>query len=289
MSLPFDATLKDLVRKHTADFERAFRLSGPGPAIVLNVDLATISAATDVTIGYGDPPRLLIDLNFQAGRDAHLPARVRLYNALLHHRYRVPVHSLVVLLRPAADAAAITGRLRYQGLPRRGRTDFRYEVIRLWQRPVRRLLTGGPGSWPLAVLGRLPAADSVEGALTGVVREIDARARRAAEAAEAAELLAAAFVLTGLRVPKELSERIFGGVRTMRESSTYQGILEEGRIEGEAKGLRKVILRLGRKQLGVPDAAAEATLGAVTDVSRLERMSDRLLDAASWQDLLATP
>jgi hypothetical protein len=38
MPLPFDATLKDLVRLYTAAYERALRLSGKGPARVLNVD-----------------------------------------------------------------------------------------------------------------------------------------------------------------------------------------------------------------------------------------------------------
>jgi hypothetical protein len=29
MPMPFDATLKDIVQRHTADFEAAFRLTGP--------------------------------------------------------------------------------------------------------------------------------------------------------------------------------------------------------------------------------------------------------------------
>jgi hypothetical protein len=117
MPFRFDATLKDLVQSHPADFEAVLRLHGPGPAAVVNVDLATVSAATDVTLGYGEPPTLLVDLNFQASRDLNLPARVRLYNALLHHRLAAPVHSVVILLRPEADgAAAVSGTTT----PRRG-------------------------------------------------------------------------------------------------------------------------------------------------------------------------
>ena len=31
-------------------------------------------------------------------------------------------------------------------------------------------------------------------------------------------------------------DQLFQGARAMRESSTYQGILEEGRVEGRVKG-----------------------------------------------------
>jgi len=279
----FDATLKDLVQSHPADFEAAFRLHGPGPPAVVNVDLATVSAATDVTLGYGHPPRLLVDLNFQASRDAGLPARVRLYNALLHHRLRAPVHTVVILLRPAADGPELTGRLRYQALPRRGAVDFRYEVVRLWERPARQLLAGGPGTLPLAVLGRLPGDAPVREGLAGVVAAIDRRLRRT-DQAEARRLLTSAFVLSGMRVTRDEARRLFRGVTAMHESDTYMAIVEEG----ELKAARRILLRQGRKRFNEPDAATKAALEAITNVARLERMADRILDASSWQELLAT-
>lgn len=131
MPLRFDATLKDILQKFTRDFEEQLRLIGPEPATVLNVDLSIISAATDFVLGYGDPPVRLVDLNFQSSRDSELARRLLMYNALLHHRYRVTVHSVVMLLRPAADDAALTGELRYQAWPRRGKMLFKYEVVRL--------------------------------------------------------------------------------------------------------------------------------------------------------------
>src|SRR5207244_2659353 len=102
MPLPFDATLKDLVRRHPGDYSSAFRLGDPGDVRALNVDVSVISAATDVVLGHGDPLRTALDLNFQSGRDTELPGRVCLYNAALHHLLHVPVHSVVILLRPKA-------------------------------------------------------------------------------------------------------------------------------------------------------------------------------------------
>ncbi len=75
----------------------------------------------------------------------------------------------------------------------------------------------------------------------------------------------------------------------MRESTTYQYILDEGRAEGRAEEARRFLLRLGRIQLGQPDSATEAALQAINDAERLERMGERLLRVQSWQEVLDTP
>ncbi len=79
-------------------------------------------------------------------------------------------------------------------------------------------------------------------------------------------------------------------VQAMKESTTYQGIVEEGREEGREQGrieeARKIILRQGKKKFGKANAAITAALEGTADLERLERLSDRLLTAASWQDLL---
>src|SRR5258705_4407760 len=113
MSHRFDATLKDMVARDPVAFVPVFRLPANEPATPLNVDLSTISAATDVALGFGKPLREIVDLNFQTGPDPGLPGRLLLYNAALHARYAAPVRSTLVLLRPKADAANLTGNLAY--------------------------------------------------------------------------------------------------------------------------------------------------------------------------------
>ncbi len=68
----------------------------------------------------------------------------------------------------------------------------------------------------------------------------------------------------------------------MKESVTYQAILEEG----EANEARKILLLLGRRRFGEPSSEAVAALDGVTDVQKLEELAVRLLQATSWQELL---
>ncbi len=72
----------------------------------------------------------------------------------------------------------------------------------------------------------------------------------------------------------------------MKESSTYQAILEEGKTEGKAEEARKMLLLLGRDRFGEPSARILALLHAVTDLGRLETMAIRLLHVTAWEELL---
>jgi hypothetical protein len=91
---------------------------------------------------------------------------------LLHDSYGVPVHSIVILLRPRADRGDLTGTLSYVARPGRGRLDFAFEVIRLWEVPVERLLTSGLGTLPLAVLGQMPTGRTPDEALPEVIGQL---------------------------------------------------------------------------------------------------------------------
>jgi hypothetical protein len=113
MSHPFDATLKDILGQSPADLRGPLRLPAIEPAQTLNVDLSTISAATDLAIGFDDPMEEIVDLNFQSGPDPNVAARLLLYNAALHLKFVVPVRSVLVLLRPKSVTPGLNGKLTY--------------------------------------------------------------------------------------------------------------------------------------------------------------------------------
>jgi hypothetical protein len=80
------------------------------------------------------------------------------------------------------------------------------------------------------------------------------------------------------------------GVRIMGEEfDIIEVLLDEGRAEGRAEGVQRALLRLGRRKLGEPDEATRLALRSITDLERLDRLSERLLEVATWQELLQTP
>jgi predicted transposase YdaD len=282
---PFDATLKDLAQANPHEFLAALAVLPPLPVALLNVDLSTVSTTADLVFGVGNPLTEVVHVDCQSSAAEDLHRDVLVFNALLHRRYRVPVHSIVLLLRPRARHRNVNGNVRYQALPGRGKMEFSYEVIELWLHPADALLAGGLSTVPLAVLGQLPQTLSLEDGLAGVIQRLVERVGREAPPQQAKKLLTAAFLLSGLRVDRALARELFRGVRAMRDSDTYQAILDEG----EVKGLQRAVLRMGRKRLGEPGDEAQAAVRAITDVERLERLIERGLDATSWRELLAIP
>jgi len=156
MSMPFDATLKDLGRDGPADFLISFDRPPTGALTLLNVDLSTVTTSADLVIGVGDPLEEIIHLDFQSSAAAWKHANVLVYNALIYADHHVPVHSIMILLRPQAAHFNLNGVVSYAARSGRGSMNFSYEVVRLWERPADELLAGPLGTVPLAVLGTLP-------------------------------------------------------------------------------------------------------------------------------------
>jgi hypothetical protein len=79
----------------------------------------------------------------------------------------------------------------------------------------------------------------------------------------------------------------------MKESVTYQAILEEGEAKGRSEGAvaeaKTFLLRLGQIRFGSPDARVRSAVDAITDLERLEGLGERLLSVASWEELLGIP
>jgi hypothetical protein len=175
----------------------------------------------------------------------------------------------------------LTGKVRY----RVGRTSlvFRHEVVRLWQTPLDAILGGGLGTLALA-----PLCDVSRDLLPGVIRRMEERLDREASPAEAATIWSSTYILMGLRYPAEFAAQLLQGVRGMKESTTYQAILDEGRGEGRIEGEKRMLLLVGSDRFGTPDARVRAALDAIDSVEQLEQLSQRLLKVESWEELLAS-
>jgi predicted transposase YdaD len=281
VSKPFDSVLKDLVRQFPGDYLGAFIGSPPRRIAPVESDLSTLTAAADLVFKVGR--RRLTHLELQSSPDARVEERILMYNAVLYYQHRLPVHSLLVLLRPKADRRNLRGAVHYRTPGGRTEMDFRFEVLRVWQRPMEWWLGAGTGTLPMAVLGAPPAGLSREAALPEAIRRMEDRCAR--EAPERApELLTAAYILTGMYLPQEAIDHLFQGVTAMQESSTYRGLIRRGKMEG----VRTIILRQGTQKFGTPSEEVKSAVEAIHSLPRLERLSDRILTADSWDELLAT-
>jgi predicted transposase YdaD len=291
----YDATGKTLVETFPADWLNQFGLGPVTDVEVISADLATVSSLADKVIRVNEASPWLAHIELQASDDHNLPRRLLRYNVLLGEKHGLPVHTVLVLLRPEADGTYLTGKLELRS-PRPGCSlSFEYQVVRLWQLPAAVYLQGGLGTLPLAPLGQVQTD-----ALPSVIKAIEVRVEQEATPALAGSLWVCTFVLMGLRYPRELTKHLLQGVQAMKESVTYQAILEEGEergiakgeAKGEAKGnlneARKLLLRLGTRRFGAPSANVKTAIEAIADLERLELLIERVLDIGGWEELLAT-
>jgi len=71
-------------------------------------------------------------------------------------------------------------------------------------------------------------------------------------------------------------------MKTLKDSSTYQAILAEGRAEGA----KYVLLSIGRQRFGPPPRSLQRKLNAIADLEKLFEIAKRLLAVLSWDELI---
>jgi hypothetical protein len=278
MSPSYDPTLKTLVEASPADWLPLLGL--PRKRVTVeDTDLATVvSGAVDKVLRVHAQPEYLLHFDFQSGHDsAMLPPRLRLYNSVLDYRHDRPVVSVAVVLRPEADSPQLTGTFERRLADQESIALLRYRVLRVWQLPLESLLAGGIGTLPLA-----PVSDVSEARVPDVIRRMRERLNQE-QPRRAGDLWAATLVLLGLRYSKGFARLLFREVIGMKESVTYQMIVDEGRLSHA----HQTLLRLGEKRFGPHDEATSSALNAIGDVRRLDRLIDRILEVDSWQELLS--
>ena len=265
---PFDVATKQLIEADPLAWLRLVGLSGSAVEII-SADLSTLVADADRILRVSDPD-YLAHLELQSTYKTDMDDRAFMYNAVIYYKHRLPVISVVVLLRKEADGPAITGWVQY------GTMDFRYTVVRVWELPVQSLLLA-----PLALLPLAPLSDLSGSDVQSVVEQMEARIDTEAPIEERGFLWSATLLLLGLKYDAETARQLLKGVQGMKESSTYQALLEEGRVEGE----RKSLLVVGSNRFGAPDSAVQAKLNALNSSEEIERLLARSQQVETWSEL----
>ncbi len=150
MSKPYDSTSKELIETDPAGWVTFLGCPvTPSDVRLVDADVSTITAEADKVIRVDGPEPWLLHLDIQASWDPTLERRMLRYNALLHHRHALPVVSAAVILRSAANVSTMTGVIPIRTPVGLG-WEFRYELVRVWERPVSDFLNGPLGLLPLA-------------------------------------------------------------------------------------------------------------------------------------------
>jgi predicted transposase YdaD len=292
----FDVSTKELVWDDPAAWLECFGIGPPGPVEVIDSDITALTAGADKVIKVGGPEPYLVNLELQSSHDSELVQTTWFRQAALFRRHRLPVLTVLVLLRRQANSPNLTGSFEICMRDGFQTNQYNYRVVRMWGENPEPYLTGGINLVPLA-----PLTNVSENDLPAVVRRMDRRISTQPRQ-EALKLWTATYLLMGLCYSEDVVSQLLEGVLDMQESTTYQAILKEGRQEGRQEGLQEgfvagrvtgeqqLLVRLGTKRFGKPDATTLAAIEAIRDIERLEALGDRIVDpdVRDWSDLLRT-
>ncbi len=286
MAKIFDDTSRFLTSFDTLSWAKFLGME-TDKAELCNADLSTVASQADAIILLGEDKRRAAHVEIQASADPKIDIRILFYYVLGIKTLGIPIRSFLVLLRPEADRPPISGTVRHvDEKDNSSILEFRYTVIRVWQISAEKLIESGLGVMPLAFI-----ADIEPAKLPGLVKRAEERLEREAEPGKIGDFWTSIDILMGLRYEREVVAELLKGVRAMKESVTYQAILEEGQARGAAKeavrARLETLLRLGAYRFGPPDSKIRADLEATQSTDRLDDLIDRSLIVSSWNDLLA--
>jgi hypothetical protein len=287
----YDSTLNAMIDGDVAKWGNylATRSGVPlGPITALDTDLSTTLQADRLFLVDG-LSRAILHLELESSGRLGIPAELLRYNVAAWGVHELPVHSIIVLLRPKANASDLTGHYEIMGADNQQYLSFRYTVLRIWEQSVDSLLVAGSAIAPLALLTN-EAATNLQDAFHRLRERLHADG--VPDTVERV-VLGSTYVLCGLRYAQQQINDLYRNLSmTLEESTTYQFIFQKGRTEGKAEGrleeAQPLILRLGTKRFNPAPAPIAATIRAITDHDRLERMAERVVEATDWDDLLAT-
>ena len=282
----FDVATKELVWHDPVAWLERFGIACANAVDVIDSDITTLTATADKVIRVAEPEPYLVDIELQSYHDADLVRTLWFRQVALDYRHRLTVLTVVVLLRKEANSPHLTGAYERK-VPDGFQTNcYHYKVVRLWQDDPELYLNASVALVPLAPLANVSETDLP----TLIQRMKDLIGREPRPHAEM--LFAVAYLLMGLRYDDELTNRLFEGIEIMKESTTYQRILRDGRQEGETIGrvreAHRFLRLLGMRRFGPPSQAIDAVLEAIEDVDRLEALGVRIVepDVQGWDDLL---
>jgi predicted transposase YdaD len=132
------------------------------------------------------------------------------------------------------------------------------------------------GLYPFAILAQTDEPETILRTVAAKIEEVGAGKIQS-------DLAATAFILAGLVLDRDLIRQILRR-DLIRESVTYQDILEEGEVKGRAVEAKGLVIRLLTRKLGQIGSNLLAKIEALP-LERLESLGEDPLDFTAIADL----
>ncbi len=256
--MSFDSTCRRLAEQFPEDFA-TWLLGKPIRSTVLNPTELSLEPIRADNIMLLEGEQDILHIEWQTDPKQVLPMRLADYRLRIHRMAPdKTIHQVVIYLRKTNSPRVYQNYFEIAGM------YAEYEVIRIWEVPVAELMRF-PGLLPFAVLGQ---TDNPERTLRDAVRSM----KKIADPSQQNEVLGAAYLLGGLVLDQGLIGKIIRR-DVMRESVTYQAVLEEGREEGREEAERSLILSLLQEDIDL-DLIARVTGWSIEKIIQLQRKND---------------
>jgi predicted transposase/invertase (TIGR01784 family) len=276
----YDNTCKYLAEKSPASFVRWLLNIEPGKISVLKTEIIPEPIEAD-TLVLLQTANQILHLEFQTVPYSNPPIPLRMleYKAILTRKYRLPIEQVVIFLKHT------NSELVFENQYQDDRTTHNYRIIRIWEEnPAPLLVT--PELLPLAALAQ---SDNPNNLLKQVAQQVAI----IEETEQRQNISACVFVLAGLRFEKKLIRQLFRE-DVMRESVTYQDILEQGVQQGMQRGVQQgmqrgevaILQRLISRRFGELEPQVNERIQRLA-IPQLEDLGEALLDFSNASDLAA--
>jgi predicted transposase/invertase (TIGR01784 family) len=276
----YDNVCKYLAEEYPRDFVRWLLNIESVNVEVLKTELKTEPLRADslILLQVGNK---ILHSEFQTlpDYDNPMPFRMLRYWVRLQEKYpSAEIEQVVIFLKPTTSEQVFENSYSKPNL------NFHYRVIRLWEQPPD-LFLATPGLLPLAPLTR---TEEPRVLLEQVASQID----RVESRSQQRELIACTDFLAGLKFDRDFIRQILRE-DIMRESVTYQDILQKGQKQGERIGLQlglqqgklELVMRQLTRRFGRIPREQEDKMNQLSTV-QIEDLAEALLDFQSMSDLV---
>jgi predicted transposase/invertase (TIGR01784 family) len=257
--MSFDSTCRRLAEQFPEDFA-SWLLGRQINSVLLNPTELSLDPIRADNIMLLEGESDVLHIEWQTDPKEVVPMRLADYRLRIHRKSPdKTIHQVVVYLRKTNSPRVYQDYFEIAGM------YATYRVIRIWEVPVAELMQY-PGLLPFAALGQ---TDDPEQTLRTAVQAM----QQLPDREQQHETLGAAYLLSGLVLDREMIGKIIRR-DNMRESVTYQAVLEEGREEGREEGDRQrqksMAISLLREGLALDVIArvSELSIEAVTQLQQ---------------------